>query len=75
MEREQIIKALECCTNNYDCKECPLYDRSEFGGTEKCMSKLIRFSLALINELTEELAEAESEAEKAISIAEGNIRA
>lgn len=73
MERKQIIKALECCTSLGGCYGCPLsYD---YAPTTNCKLKLLKSALALINELTEELAEAESEAEKAISIAEGNIRA
>lgn len=71
MEREQIIKALECCANNYGCKECPLYDRSEFGGTEKCMSKLIRFSLALINEFIEDNKEKDKTISKLVEIVDG----
>ena len=50
-EREQIIKALECCENTkYDlqCNECPLRK------TMNCNHVLNRSALALIKKLTEE---------------------
>lgn len=46
MEKEQIIKALECCTKG-DCDNCP----NDFGN---CYSNLARDALALIKELTED---------------------
>ena len=46
MEREKIIKALECCSKD-DCDNCP----NTFGN---CYSNLAGCSLSLINELTEE---------------------
>ena len=32
MEREQIIKALECCHSSFiaDCKQCPYKDKADF---------------------------------------------
>ena len=49
LNREQIIKALECCSNNDECvgEACPYYAT----GCEKNMPK---DALSLINELTEE---------------------
>lgn len=51
MEKEQIIKALECCGSVIDghCSECPCID-DEIG----CSIRLHKSSLALIKELTEE---------------------
>lgn len=46
MEREQIIKALECCQKD-DCDNCP----NDFGN---CYSNLAKDALSLIKELTEE---------------------
>ena len=46
MEREHIIKALECCSAD-DCDNCP----NTFGN---CYANLAGYALALIRELTEE---------------------
>lgn len=48
MEREQIIKALECCMGK-GCKDCPYRC-----GNCTCISTLTDDALALIKELTEE---------------------
>lgn len=52
MEKETIIKALECCTSpdrNCDCGyECP------YGDLISCTQSLMAHALALIKELTEE---------------------
>ncbi len=53
MNREQIKKALECCTSE-GCEECPFYDAREFGDTEKCTGELVKYVPSLIRELTEE---------------------
>ena len=52
MEKEQIIKALECCTSGRPCRECEYKDKSKdtFGCRKKCLID----ALALIKELTEE---------------------
>ncbi len=52
MEREQIIKALECCITprDCDCDDCPL----DKYGSLNCKWLLMSHSLALIKELTEE---------------------
>lgn len=46
IDREQIIKALECCAQD-DCDNCP----NTFGN---CYANLAGYALALIRELTEE---------------------
>ena len=46
--REQIIKALECCTNCSCGTECPYYEY------EPCQTALDKDVLSLIKELTEE---------------------
>ena len=46
LNREQIIKALECCKKD-DCDNCP----NDFGN---CYANLAGYSIALIKELTEE---------------------
>ena len=51
MEREQIIKALECCTGLYDdkdCTVCPIFNN------KACAVYLLQDALSLIKELTEE---------------------
>lgn len=67
MEREQIIKALECCTrgrkSNEDipCLECPYNECNIVGGTSErqtsgtCQGWLMKDALALIKELTEKV--------------------
>ena len=47
MEREQIIKALECCKQD-DCDNCP----NDFGN---CYSNLAGYALSLIKELTKDV--------------------
>lgn len=49
--REQIVKALECCKDAYDCFTCDIYKRGCTGGFRTDMA---RNALALIKELTEE---------------------
>ena len=48
LNREQIVKALECCSENVDCAKCPCCANC------KCINSLLRDALALICELTEE---------------------
>ena len=48
MDREQIIKALECCTETHTCEDCA-YDNKQW-----CVNTNMSNALSLINELTEE---------------------
>ena len=49
LNREQIIKALECCTNADEvCDECTLLE------DRNCGVHLLKYALSLIKELTEE---------------------
>ena len=91
LNREQIIKALECCTSEKGCTGCP-----RFLSLMGCSRQNMIDALTLIKELTEEnerlraeltgankdkqilfdeISSLEDEAEKAIDIAESNIRA
>ena len=55
MEREKIIKALECCISGYCIdQKCPLFNWDDEDDISKCTSKLSKNALALIKELTEE---------------------
>ena len=54
LNREQIIKALECCAKD-DCDNCP----NSFGN---CYSNLAGYALALIRELSGKLNTAREEA-------------
>ena len=57
MDREQIIKALECCKSFRDlhaCDVCP-YFRVELGDNESCSNRMAQDAFALIKELTVEL--------------------
>ena len=56
LNREQIIKALECCPND-ECDKCGY----SFGD---CQYNLIRDALSLIKELTQEVADWEAIAEQ-----------
>lgn len=49
-EREEIIKALECCSVWENCDGCTYRNSVALG----CTSKMMRAALALIKELTEE---------------------
>ena len=51
LNREQIIKALECCGANDDCVgyKCPYYANCQF-----CITRISKDALSLIKELTEE---------------------
>ena len=60
MEKEQIIKALECCSGS-DCRRCPYF------GHITCISLMRKDSIALIKELTqanEQLSESYDHLEK-----------
>lgn len=66
MEKEQIIKALECCTrgrkskDDRPCLECPYNECNIVGGTSErqtsgtCQGWLMKDAIALIKELTED---------------------
>ena len=59
MEREQIIKALECCTSEYSkCIDCPRY------GFVSCTKTLLTDALSLIKELTAENVEVKANWQK-----------
>ena len=56
MEREQIIKALECCgeyNHGTTCKNCP-YMYIELADNEICSNRMAQDALSLIKKLTEE---------------------
>ena len=48
LNREQLVKALECCLDGTDCTPCPLLNE------QSCPCVLNENALAIINELTEE---------------------
>ena len=58
MDREQIVKALECCRGK-GCKECPCNCNCA-----TCISTLMGDALALIRELTEENERLEKEVDR-----------
>ena len=58
LNREQIVKALECCITKWDCAFCPI-------GKLECAS-IKRGALALIRELTEENKRLMAEKEAAV---------
>lgn len=71
MEKEKIVKALECCASG-TCGGCTFYDAGEFGDIEKCTKALAAASLSLhreqekrIEELTLEYAGFEAGAKDA----------
>lgn len=76
MEKEHIIKVLGCCTEQEVCGTCPF--EGKCGGMEYLLENaltLIREQEKKIEELEKEAAFLEREADNAVSIAEGNIRA
>ena len=80
MEKEQIVKASECCANyqNFgDCDKFPAREGcdAESNFLEKEALSLIREQEKRIEELEKEAAFWEGEADNAVYIAAGNIRA
>ena len=62
MEKEQIVKALELCANNGDCKDCPI--NPHVGNYGYCTSIAINHALSLIREQEKRIEELEAENEK-----------
>ena len=72
MEREQIIKGLECCTRGRDsngdipCLECPYNECNIVGGTSErqtsgtCQGWLMKDALALIKQQDEQIFQLEN---------------
>ena len=57
LNKEQIIKALECCTNftPSSCDKCPFEPKGDcYKGSMGCNDELMKNALSIINELTEE---------------------
>lgn len=52
LNREQIVKALDCCTSSDKSADCPI--GCPFGDVNSCEKNLMFHALALIRELTEE---------------------
>ena len=46
MTDNEIIKALECCTQNTKCPTCPMWNTGQ-----NCMNRLYQYALDLINRL------------------------
>ena len=53
MEKEQIVKALECCIESGNCYECP----NECGAGSMCVRKTMRDALSLIREQDKKIEE------------------
>lgn len=51
LNREQIVKALECCGEMHECSICPRYDRNN----DLCQEDLHADALALIREQAEKI--------------------
>lgn len=76
MEKEQIVKALECCTrgrkskDDRPCFECPYNECNLVGGTGErqisgtCQGWLMKDTLSLIREQEKRIEELEAENEK-----------
>lgn len=76
MEKEQIVKALECCTSGKPCRECEYKDKSKdtFGCRKKCLIdalSLIHEQEKRIEELTLEYAGFEAGARHAAKFVRG----
>ena len=62
LNREQIIKALECHAGNFSCDECPC-DPYDGTGETYCGCIMAKNALSLIKELTEENERSRAEGE------------
>lgn len=72
MEREQIIKALECCTSGRPCRGCDFKDKSK--DTFGCRKQLLIDALSLIKELTEEVDSLEAQKEHLDLLVDGKLK-
>lgn len=84
--REQIVKALVCCTrgrkskNDRPCLDCPYNECNIVGGTSErqilgtCQGWLMKDAIALIRELTEENESLEAENEHLDLVVEGKLK-
>ncbi len=52
MTEEEIMKALECCTQNTKCPACPMWNTGQ-----NCMNRLYQYALDLINRKNAEIEE------------------
>ena len=68
-EREEIIKALECCSVWENCDGCPYRNSVALG----CTSKMMRAALALIKELTDEIKDLEEDYDRVYEQAAADI--
>ena len=68
MEKDLIIKALECCLDGTDCTMCPLVDE------KSCPCVLNENALSLINELSEENESLGAEKEHLELVVEGKLK-
>lgn len=73
LNRDQIIKALECHAHNFSCDECP-YDPYEGTGETYCGCLVAKDALSLINELTEEIEALGAEKEHLELVVEGKLK-
>lgn len=60
MEKEHIVKALECCAEGVTCDGCP----NECGADPRCVRKTVRDALSLVREQEKRIEELEAENEK-----------
>ena len=74
LNREEIIKMLECWTSEYGCKGCPFIEQGCFDCGHIPL-EISRSILALIKELTEENKYLESEYDRVYEQAEADIHA
>lgn len=70
LNREQIVKALECCSSKIGCKECPLQPKESLS---ICVTQISKCALSLIKELTEKVENYRNElGEVRVALAEAN---
>ena len=77
LNREQIIKALECCASGNSVSACmsgcPIYEK-EYCECIEDDTALLKYALALIRELTEEVEYLETEKEHLDLVVEGKMK-
>ena len=74
-KREEIIKALECCSGylaQTDCMNCPL-NYIDAKSSAECITKLFGYALVLIKELTKEIEDIEEDYERVYEQAEADV--
>ena len=72
MKPEDVMRALEWCSNGYDCKQCFLYGTTR--RMESCMAEMMKKALALLREKDAEIERLTKERDLANAEREANVK-